>query len=242
MRAVAVIACRLESSRLFGKPMQRVGGKSILAHLIDRLKRVRSIDSIVLALSDAPGKAVFVDFAQTYGLQYVVGDEQDVLSRMILAAAAAEAEIVVRHTSDNPFPYWENLDHLIKIHRDSNADLTVTTGLPLGAYVEVISTSALIRSATEGCDRHRGEFCDLYIVENQDKFKIVRLEAPAQVREPGFRLTVDTSEDLTMMNKLYACAGDVIDLVYLENIVKVLRKNPQIARINDHVAGKHIWA
>lgn len=241
MIAVAVIACRLESSRLFGKPMQRVGGTTILEHLVERLRKVRSLASIVLALSDAPGKAVFMEFARQHGLPYVVGDEKDVLSRMIAAAHSVAADIVIRHTSDNPFPYWENLDELIKLHQSEGADLTVTTGLPLGTYVEVISTAALERSASEGEDRHRGEFCDLFIVENPHKFKIVKVKAPHDVTGPQYRLTVDTPQDLMMMAALCEQAGRSAESLSLKAIVDVLRRHPQIAAVNCGIPGKHIW-
>lgn len=241
MIAAAVIACRLESSRLFGKPMQRVGGTTILEHLVGRLRKVRSLASIVLALSDAPGKAVFIEFARQHGLPYVVGDEKNVLSRMIAAAHSVAADIVIRHTSDNPFPYWENLDELIELHEREGADLTVTTGLPLGTYVEVISTTALERSALEGDDRHRGEFCDLFIVENPDKFEILKVKAPDDVSGPQYRLTVDTPMDLMMMAALCEQAGRPAGLLSLKEIVDVLRCYPHIAGINLGVPGKHIW-
>lgn len=242
MKAAAVIACRLESSRLFGKPMQRVGGKSILEHLVKRLRKVHSLEAIVLALSDAPGKAVFIEFAREHGLPYVVGDEMNVLSRMIAAAHSVAADIVIRHTSDNPFPYWENLDELIYLHQRENADLSVTTGLPLGTYVEVISTTALERSAREGEDRHRGEFCDLFIVENPDKFKILKLKAPDDVSGPQYRLTVDTPQDLMMMAALCEQAGQPAESLSLSAIVDVLRRHPRIASVNCDIPGKHIWA
>ena len=94
--------------------MQNIGKKPILAHIIERFKQVSKINDIVLAISKGPASAVFVDFAEQYGLPYVIGDEKDVLGRVITGAESVNADIVVRHTTENPFIYYEVLDELIQ--------------------------------------------------------------------------------------------------------------------------------
>ena len=51
LRVVAALACRAGGSRLYGKPVQRIGDRTILEYLVARLASVPRIDQIVLAIS-----------------------------------------------------------------------------------------------------------------------------------------------------------------------------------------------
>ena len=64
MKICAAIACRVQSQRLFGKPLQMIEDKTILGHLIFQLKSCNSIDAIVLAIASGCGNEVFVDLSR----------------------------------------------------------------------------------------------------------------------------------------------------------------------------------
>jgi len=232
MKVAATLACRAESSRLYGKPMQLVGDRPIIQHLIDRLRQVKSIDAIVLAITEGPSAALFIDYAQRQGLPYVLGPEKDVLQRLILAADHVKADIVVRVTPDNPFIYWENLDEMIAEHIERNSDLTVTEKLPLGSIVEIISLDALKRSHARGEDRHRSELCTLFISENPDLFTIRRLSPPAKFQRPEIRLTVDTPYDLILVRNLWQALQREGLLISIEEIIDFLDVHPNLAAFN----------
>ena len=232
MKTAAVIACRLESTRLFGKPMQLIGEHSILDHLVARLRRATSVDCIVLAIGDAPGKSVFLDYAARHALPHVVGSQVDVLARLVAGAELVQADIVVRQTPDCPFTFWQDIDELIHIHIDQNADYTITSDLPLGAGVQVISTDALRTSHRNGQTKHRSELCDLFIIENPEIFNIVRKPAPDNLRRPQYRLTVDTPDDLKLARYLQEKLGKPGELLALADIVAYLDTHPEVALMN----------
>jgi N,N'-diacetyllegionaminate synthase len=240
-RVAATLACRSESSRLYGKPLQPVGDRPIIQHLIDRLRQVPAIDEIVLAISEGPSHHEYIRYAERQGLRYIVGSEKDVLSRLIQAADLAEATIAVRTTTENPYVYWENLDRLIADHIEQGADLTVTEHLPLGAFLEVISVDALRRSHTHGEDRHRSEFCVSFIVENPALFDIRRVPAPAEVVGPDLRLTVDTPWDLIVMRKIWSALQREGHLITIAEIVRFLREHPEIAGLNAGENTVYLW-
>lgn len=241
MKVAAILACRAESSRLYGKPMQIVGDRPIILHLIGQLRRIQSIDEIVLAISEGPSHHIFADLAKREGLPYVVGPEKDVLGRLIMAADQVGADIVVRETTENPYIYWENVDDLIRSHVERNADLTVTEKLPLGTFVEVISVDALKKSHTHGEDRHRSELCTLFISEHPDIFKIQRIPAPTKLQRPDLRLTVDTPEDLIVVRKVWEALQEYGYPIRLECIVDYLNRNPEVAAINTGEDTLHLW-
>ena len=205
--------------------------------MVAYLREATRVDEIVLAISEGPSNALFIDFAEKNHLRYVVGDEKDVLGRLIAAAEFVRADICVRTTTENPFIYSENLDDLIRLHIENSADLSVTQQLPLGSLVEVINLSALQRSHAHGEDRHRSELCTLFIAENPECFEIQRIDPPEALRRPKVRLTVDTPEDLILVRKVIQALESKGVRARVEEVVEFLDANPEIARINQEHTG-----
>jgi spore coat polysaccharide biosynthesis protein SpsF (cytidylyltransferase family) len=233
-KIVAVLACRAESERLYAKPMQKVGDQPILQHLIERIERVSGIHDIVLAISDTPSKMTFIDFARENGYTYTIGSEEDVLSRLIDGAHQANADTVVRVTTENPFLYWENIDSLLETHLQNGSDLTTTESLPSGTHAEIITTNALEHSYEHGEERHRSELCTLYINENPDSFDINKRKPPSDLQRPEVRLTVDWPSDLILVRHIYeALSGDDDEPIPLSRIIEFLDDNPKIMEINN---------
>ena len=243
-RVVAVLLCRAQGTHLYGKPLQRIGPKTILEHLIDQLRGVPVIDDVILAISEGAANQPFVDLATRFGIDSVIGDEEDGLARMILAAEKASARVVVRFTTECPFIYVENLGEMIRRHIKEDADLTACENLPEGAYGEIISLDALRRAHAEGEDRHRSAWVSLYIFEHPEKFEILRLLPPEPLRRPDIRITVDYPEDLVVCRAIYDALGGAGLRIPVEDIIKFLDSHPEVARLNSSIragAGR-IWA
>ena len=102
-KIAAIIACRVDSLRLYAKPLQFVNKFRILELLLEQISKSSLIDEIILAISDKPGNEAFINFAQKRNIKFITGDDEDVLKRLILATNYVEADIVFRVTSDNPF-------------------------------------------------------------------------------------------------------------------------------------------
>lgn len=232
LTTAAVLACRAESTRLYGKPMQLLGSKPILQHQVDRLRRTSVIDEIVLAIADTPSKRIFEDFAVDHDLAYAVGSEEDVLERLIEGANHVEADIVIRATTENPYLYWQNIDELVSSFVNNNADLVTTKMLPPGAYVEVVSLYALEQAHEMGEDRHRSELCTKYITENPTDFDIRAVEPPKELARPDIRLTVDNPCDLMLVREIKD-GIDSEDPITLEEIIEFLDKNPSVRSLNE---------
>ena len=92
-RIAAVIACRVESGRLFGKPIQNLSNFTILDFLINQIKTSNKISEVVLAVSENQGNQIFIDYAKKNNLKFVIGDDRDVLQRLIKGAELVDANI-----------------------------------------------------------------------------------------------------------------------------------------------------
>lgn len=238
-KIVAVLACRVFSTRLFCKPLQSVGKYTILELLIRQLKKSKILDEIVLAISNDVGQNLFIDFAKKNKIKYVIGDEIDVLGRLIKGAKLVKANVVLRTTSENPFIFWENIDKLIKEHLKGGYDLTSHNMLPIGSGLEVINLKALEISHKYGNKKHRSEYSDLFIWENPKKFKIHKLNVEKFFQRPEIRLTVDTPQDLCVARIIYEKLGINGMPITLKKIIKFLDANPKIKKINSDVQLKY---
>ena len=243
-RFVATLACRNRSTRLYAKPLQLLGHQTILEHLVERIRRIKRLDQILLAISDGEENRVYVEYANRLGLEYVFGDEKDMQGRLIVAGDKAQASVILRITTECPFPYVENIEELLDRHLAENADLTVCEGLPEGTYSEIISLAALKRAHQEGEDRHRSEYSTLYLCEHPEKFRLLRVTAPPHLRRPDIRLTVDYPEDLIVCRALVEALGQGGRYFTLEEIIAHMDAHPALKAVNGWIdSGQgRIWS
>ena len=97
-----IVQARLGSSRLPGKILRKIGGRTVLEHDIARLKAVRHADLVVIATTDKESDASVAEAAAAAGALVFRGDETDVLARYLGAARMVDADVVMRVTSDCP--------------------------------------------------------------------------------------------------------------------------------------------
>jgi spore coat polysaccharide biosynthesis protein SpsF len=239
-RVVATVACRAESTRLYGKPLQMVGDRPILAHLLDRLRLIPVLDEIGLAISDTPSKQVFIEFAERHHLPYVVGPEDDVLGRLIACAELMNGELLVRVTSENPFVYWENVAELVERHRQRRAAISVTIDLPVGAALEVVSLSAHRAAHSLGDSRHRQAPSEFF-TEHEDRFVVQRISAPPPVNAPELRMTVDAPEDLMLARAVWGALHRESHCISVAEIVALLRARPDLTAMNAALRSPYLW-
>jgi len=235
----AVIPCRIYSTRLFAKPLQNIGNFTILELLIKQLKKSKKIDEIVLAIAESSGKDLFIKFAKKYRIKYVLGDEIDVLHRLIKGGKKVGADILFRTTSENPFIYWEGIDKLIKNHIKENSDLSFYGSLPLGASYEIINLKSLEFAHSHGTKKHRSEYSSSYIYENPKKFRINRIEPDITLQRPEFRLTVDTPQDLWVVRIIFDSLCKDGKPIKLKKIIQFLDLHKDVSKINSNISLKY---
>jgi len=233
---VAAIACRNQGSRLYGKPIQNLDvdkGIRIIDNIVDCLRSIHCIDEIVLGISEGIENEVFKYIAEEKGLRYVVGDQIDVLSRLIKCGQLANATDIFRVTSESPFLCFEYVEALWDRHKKEEADATFFDDVIDGCGFEIITLKALEKSHTKGDDRHRSELCTLYIREQHHSFKTIRPKAPEELNRMDLRLTVDNPEDLAVCRIVYNAFRDQAPKISVTEIIKFLDRNPKLI---EHIA------
>jgi spore coat polysaccharide biosynthesis protein SpsF len=200
--AAIVLQARMGSRRLPGKSLAPIGGRSLIARAVERL-RARSGLPVVLATTTLPADDLICDEARELNVAVLRGPADDVLARYAVAASALGLRAIVRATADNPAVDLDaprrTLDMLVR----SAADYVVDRGLPVGTTVEAISVAALVRAAGMATAAYDREHVTPFI-RRDPRARALDLLAPLSLRRADLRFTVDTADDLTAMRQLYA--------------------------------------
>lgn len=244
-KLVAALACRVQGSRLYGKPLQNLDiekGITILDHMISLIQTISSIQGIVLGIAEGEANLPFVKLAQKRSVDYIIGDEQDVLYRLIQCGEKAQATDIFRVTTESPFFYFEMVDSAFKRHVDAENDVTVTDGLPEGSEFYIYTLNALEKSHERGNERHRSEYCSRYILEHRDEFQVEVLPIPPQLERRDLRLTVDYPEDLVLCRRIYEGLKLKAPRLPLLEIIEFIENHPELqALVKPYVAGEKYW-
>jgi spore coat polysaccharide biosynthesis protein SpsF len=205
--AVVILQARMASRRLPGKALAAVGGRSILARCLARL-RLGAAAPVLLATTRNPEDDALEAVALAMGVSVFRGADDDVLGRFVAAACSIGARFVVRATADNPAVDIDAPARVLSAIRSTSADHVSERGLPYGAAVEAVSLAALRRAdrrATMPADR---EHVTTLIRRDVGQFVPVETDAPAALKRPDLRLTIDTVDDLRFMRQLFERAGE----------------------------------
>jgi spore coat polysaccharide biosynthesis protein SpsF len=233
-KLVASIACRNTSARLFAKPLHNLdinNNITILDYLIHLLKSIPEINEIVLGISEGVENEVFKEYANKHGINFITGDEKDVLHRLILCCEKVEGTDVFRVTSESPFTYFEGIQSAWASHLENNNDATFLDNVPDGSNFEIITLEALKKSHNDGEDKHRSELCTSYIRENKDQFKIELREIPEFLKRLDLRLTVDYPEDLILCRAVYENFKEKAPLIPVREIIEFLDSKPELVKL-----------
>ena len=234
--AVAIIQARMGSSRLPGKVMREILGKPMLWHIISRLKWSKLIDKIVIATTDKERDKPILKLAQDSGVDGYAGSEDDVLDRYYQAAEKCETETIVRITADCPLIDPHIVDKVIQRYLEGDCDCACNTlkrTYPDGLDVSVFSFKALVQAWEKAKWASDREHVTSYIYKNPDRFTIASVENDVELSY--LRWTVDEDRDLEFVREIYKHLYKEGQIFYMEDILELLRKHPDLQQINAEI-------
>jgi spore coat polysaccharide biosynthesis protein SpsF len=236
-KLVCVLACRNQGSRLYGKPLQNLDIKKkvrVIDYIIKNIKKIKIIKDIVLAISKEKDNLEYINIAKKNKIKFIIGDELDVLKRLIKGCELVNGSDVFRVTSESPFIFdemkiikesWTN-------HQINKVDFTSTDARVIdGCGYEIISLTALKLSHQNGKKRHRSELCSLYIRENKKKFICSKVITPNYLLREDLRLTIDFPEDLILCRAIYK----KIKNKKLKKIIEFVDKNKNLKKLCEKI-------
>jgi spore coat polysaccharide biosynthesis protein SpsF len=236
-RVVATIEARMTSSRLPGKVLLPANGKPLLELMVERLKRAEHVDEIVIATTEDATSDPLQQLAERLNIGCFRGSEDDVLARVLGAAQAYDADLIVELTGDCPLIDPALVDHVIARHREGGADYTANLlekSYPLGFAVQVFPTEVLEEVASLTDDPADREHVSLYIYEHPERYRL-RSVVSDHPESAELRLTVDTPEDYELVKTVFE---ELPAGFTLHDILELFDRRPELKAINQHVEQK----
>lgn len=238
LKMVAALACRNTGRRLYAKPLQRLGEKTILQHIIDQLRRLqqnKTVQSflpfdleIVLGISEGIENLIFQNIARENRIGFIVGDENDVQFRLLQCAHLAKAEMILRLTTESPFTAWEYFPTAYQTMREEECDLVTVRNLPDGSSFELIRTEALKRAHDRGDQQTRSELCTKYLFAHPEEFRMKILDPKPEHQRHHYRLTVDYADDLVVCNKIYSALSRGEEFPPFDQVIRFVDQHPEL--------------
>jgi len=233
-----IIQARMTSTRLPGKVLLPLCGKTVLEVMLDRLKSYH-YDIIIATTNDGSEKPI-VDFCEKLDVKYYRGDTDNVLERYhdsAMAFGAKEDDTIVRLTSDCPLIDETIISRIISFYHDNSFEYVsncLHRTYPRGLDVEVFSFNSLqnaMQNATKYADK---EHVTPYIKEHVKVGDFIDCHDNSK-----YRLTLDEDDDYTAIKEVYKHLDCRVDFSY-DDVITVLEDNPYIYKINAHIEQKKL--
>src|SRR6185295_7583993 len=130
MKIIAITQARFGSSRLPGKILKEIKGKSLLQIHLERAQRSKLIDRLIVATTEEPESEVIFSIADKLKLKSYKGSLNDVLDRYYQVAKNENPDYVVRITSDCPLIDAAVMDKVIEKCISGQYDYCSNTLIP----------------------------------------------------------------------------------------------------------------
>src|SRR5215472_2736410 len=232
MTVAVVVQARMGSSRLPGKVMTRLAGMPVLQHVLTRCAQIEGADCVVCAVPDETASEPLEAVARNCGARVSRGSEGDVLARYLGAAREADADTVMRVTSDCPLVDPDICHDVLRLRHDAAADYACNNmprSFPYGLDCEVFTASALReadRATTEAHDRE-------HVSPGLRRAAHIRRANLTSGRSDiaDHRWSLDYPEDLAFFEALYSVLPGGAN-ARMGEVLAALDAHPEIVAIN----------
>jgi len=240
MKTAVIIQARMGSTRLPGKVLADLAGMPVLWHVIRRVQRATLPDEILVATTVNTEDDPVESSCREWGVRVWRGDPEDVLRRyyegmLFLERVHTRIDYVVRVTADCPLIDPDIIDEEIGAAVSGGYDYVSNTDPPTypdGLDVEVISRSALSEACKNATLPSEREHVTPYIRKNP---RFTRYNLRNSEDHSDLRWTLDTEDDLIFIRKIYTDLFRPSGYFTTSDLMKYLKENPDIQRINTHI-------
>lgn len=241
MKTVIIVQARMTSTRLPGKVLKKVLDKPLLEYQVERLRRVKLADEIVIATTINETDEPIVQLCNSLSIPYFRGSEEDVLSRYYETAKAHQANAIVRVTSDCPLIDPEVINRVIKFYIDHQTKYDYVSNClertyPRGMDTEVFSFKALQEAFLEATALPEREHVTPFIHRQPQRYRLASVNSSEN--QSHHRWTVDTSEDFELIKRIIEAIYPKLPGFALTDCLNLLQKNPTWSNINANVEQK----
>lgn len=244
MKIVAIVQARFSSTRLPGKVLLPLGNSTVLAQVVSRARLATRLYAVWVATSTHPTDDAVAAEAARIGAPCFRGNLEDVLARYHSAALAAEADVIVRITSDCPLFDGVLLNQMLADYiAETQAGRAIDylsnflqRTFPRGLDAEVFTLAALERARTEAKDPYDREHVTPYIYKHPELFKLRSFTSTENLSV--HRWTLDTPDDWRLIQGIYKAFPDPSRNFSTREVLTLLVRCPELRMVNAHIVQK----
>ena len=241
MKTVIIIQARMASTRLPGKILKKVLDKPLLEYQIERLRRVKLADEVLIATTINKTDESIVELCNSLSVPHFRGSEEDVLSRYYEVAKVHQTDAIVRVTSDCPLIDPQVIDRVIKFYIDHQTEYDYVSNslertYPCGMDTEVFSFKALQEAFLEATALPDREHVTPFIYRQPQRYSLANVNYSEN--QSHHRWTVDTPEDFELIKRIIEAIYPNLPGFTLRDCLNLLQNNPEWLTINAHVQQK----
>jgi len=232
---LAILQARMSSSRFPGKVLEPLLGVPMLIRQVDRARRARCLDDLVVATSVDTSDDAIVQTCKRHGINCERGSLDDVLDRYYRIAEQYRADAIVRLTGDCPLLDPVVIDEMVATFCDGRWDYvsnTLKPSYPDGLDAEVFSYAILERTWREAKLPSEREHVTPYM-KQRGRFRIKNYAGERDLS--GYRWTVDEPEDLELVSAIYAALYPNDPHFDTQQVLDFLSDQPSLLELNCHI-------
>ena len=236
MTVISIVQARTTSSRLPGKVLLPLHGQPMILYQLERLRRCKTIDSLILATSSDSTDDDLADLVDQAGISVFRGPLDDVLERFRACAARENPTVVVRITGDCPLSDPLLIDELVEAFQSGHWDYLANCAneneltVPDGFDAEVFNSSALERAAHEATLPSEREHVTPWMRSPTAGLRWGHFRHnPAR---PYYRVTVDDPVDLDVVRNITSALHPINPYFGVDEVVAYLKGHPELAASN----------
>lgn len=218
-----IIEARTNSSRLPGKVLKKVLNKPLLEFQIERLKKVKNCDEIIIATTTHSDDDEIIKIAIENKIKFFRGPELDVLQRVLDTATYFSVKNIIEIPGDCPLIDAKYVDFNINEFFKRKIDYLsshLSKTWPNGFESQIFSTKVLKdvseRSLTSADREHVSQF----IYNNPKLYSIASINSPFNKKYSKVKLTLDTLEDFKIIKKIITRLYPINKNFSLDDILK----------------------
>jgi len=199
MKIGIAILCRHNSTRLPGKILKKINGRTVLSYIVERIKQAAPNNPIVVTTTIDKSDDPIVKYCRRAGLQVFRGDMEDVAGRLMSCAQTYKWDFVVRINGDNLFLDAEILSNMLAITSTNMFDFVSNVPgrtFPYGMSVEIIRTAFYQYSLEKMTKKSHREHVTLWLYENPEFGTRHIYTNTICPKAAGMKMALDTPADL----------------------------------------------
>lgn len=236
MKSLAILQARVSSSRLPGKVLQPIMGEPMLFRQIERIRRAKRIDLLLVATSNDPSDDVLARECASRGVPCARGSLDDVLDRFVFSARPYQPELVVRLTGDCPLADPALIDAMLEKFGAGNFDYLTNADPPTfpdGLDVEVMKFPCLLTAHQEAKLPSEREHVTPFLRAHPERFRLGNFMSATDLS--ALRWTVDEPQDLEFVRSIYQGLYPANPCFSTEDILEFLEANSELRLINSKI-------